>query len=82
MSRLSTRAVASGVLAVYAGRARVGYLTPRDDDRLPWHHELILVSEQMRGHPQGHATTREAALEALETTLERWMDAAGMEWRR
>ena len=78
-SRLSTRETRGDAIAVYCGRAKIGYIAPacRRPDYI-W--ELILVSEQMGGHPRGYATSREAALTAMEETLEHWMRAAGMEF--
>ena len=73
-SRLTTR-TSSGILAVYCGRARVGYVASSEAGHL-W--ELCLVSEQMQGHPRGRAPTREIALEQMERTLRAWMRAAGV----
>lgn len=82
MSRLTTRVTASGIEAVYCGRARVGYLVSRMDSDCPWAWEINLVSEQLRGHPNGISTTREAAFEGMTRIIEQWMLAAGMEWSR
>jgi hypothetical protein len=78
MTRLTTR-VSSGILAVYCGRAKVGYVAPGTRGDFIW--ELILVSEQLRGHPRGLAPTREAAIEKLDGLLRAWMQAAGVEFQ-
>lgn len=73
---LSTRPLASGVVAAYSCRAKVGYVVPSNGEYL-W--ELILVSEQLVGHPRGRSPTREAALDEIERMLGRWCDAAGIQ---
>jgi hypothetical protein len=83
---LATREARGEVLAVYAGRARIGYLCP-SSTRLPdeklsaepsWLWEISLVSEQARGHPRGREPTREAALARCEEVFALWCRAAGL----
>lgn len=79
MGRLTTRVTASGIHAVYSRRAKIGYVTC-ESGVCNW--ELVLVSEQFRGHPRGQAESVDRALEELERMLSAWMLAAGMEWKR
>lgn len=78
MSALTTRTGASGTVAVYHARAKIGYVV---GDGARWHWELIMISEQYAGHPRGVAESREAALEKLEKLFGQWCAAANLEKR-
>ncbi len=80
MTSLTTTDRGGGLLAVYSGRARIGYVIP-STLRACWIWELNLVSEQIKGFPRGFANDREAALQKIEETFERWFAAAGLERR-
>lgn len=81
MTTLTTTDRGGGLLAVYAGRARIGYAIP-SAVRDCWIWEVNLMSEQSRGFPRGFALDRETALEKIEETFGRWCEAAGLERRR
>lgn len=72
---LTTKTGTSGTTAVYHGKAKVGYIAG-DNGRYHW--EVILVSEQMQGHPRGVRNTREEALAMIQRYFELWCTAAGL----
>ena len=80
MTKLTTTDRGGGLLAVYAGRARIGYAMP-STLRGYWIWEVNLMSEQTRGFPRGYANDRESALARIDETFRRWYEAAGLEMR-
>jgi len=66
----------AGGLAVFSNRVRIGYIVKGDDDVWLW--ELILLSEQFKGHPRGINTSKDDALAALSDMFGKWCKAAGL----
>jgi hypothetical protein len=77
-SVLSTVSASGGALAVFLGRARVGYLVAADED---WMWEVTVRSDAARGHPRGRGTREECERRFL-GVLRAWLSACGAptEW--
>ena len=66
----------AGAIVVFSNRVRIGYINKGDDDVWLW--ELILLSEQFKGHPRGLAQSKEEALQQLTDIFAKWCKAAGL----
>lgn len=66
----------TGAVVVFSNRVRIGYIVKGDDDVWLW--ELILLSEQFKGHPRGLAASKDNALAVLSDMFGKWCKAAGL----